>query len=131
MVPSIRASTWKVPGPQAATLSTGASSVPTFWTHCPLMIAVGSYEPLGEALDGVLVPRPAYRLAVPYGAPARTACEACGTPVTWVGVRGCARCGARLGPRTWAMGLFGTVSFAAVTWALWPAAPVLPAALAV
>jgi leader peptidase (prepilin peptidase)/N-methyltransferase len=95
-----------------------------------LVVAVAAAAVLG-ALAGVLAPRPAYRLAVPYGAPPRTACEACGTPVTWVGLGGCARCGARLGPRTWAMGLFGTVSFAAVSWALWPAAPVLPAALAV
>src|SRR5437660_1136719 len=72
----------------------------------------------------------AYRLSVPYGEPPRQGCAACGTPVGWVGVRRCAGCGARLGPRTWVAGLFGAVSFAAVTWALWPS-PVLPAVLVV
>jgi leader peptidase (prepilin peptidase)/N-methyltransferase len=94
-----------------------------------LVVAVAGAAVLG-ALAGVLAVRPAYRLAVPAGAPDRTACASCGTPVTRVGFRRCARCGARLGTRTWVMGLSGGVSFAALTWALWPG-PVLAAALAV
>ena len=91
----------------------------------PVAVAAG----LG-ALIGAGVPRPAYRLSVEYGQPPRAACASCDAAVTtWLGWR-CARCGTRLGPRAWVVAAAGAVSFAAVTWALWPGSG-LPAALAV
>ena len=91
-----------------------------------LVVAVAGAAVLG-ALAGVLAARPAYRLAVPSGAPPRSSCTACGVPLTWIGVGGC--CG--VGPRAWLTGLAGAVSFGALTWALWPAAGALVAALVV
>lgn len=47
---------------------------------------------------GLLVPRAAYRLAVPYGAPWRTECPG-GHPLPgWVGLARCAECAARVTP---------------------------------
>ncbi len=93
-----------------------------------LPVAVALAAGLG-ALAGAFVPRLAYRLSVPYGEPPLARCATCDCPVTWVGWR-CGRCGARLGPRTPVMVVLGAVSFAAVTWAVWPGAG-LAAALAV
>jgi len=98
----------------------------------PVPALVAACAALLGALAGVLVPRPAYRLSVPYGEPARSACGNCDAPLDgWVALpAGCPHCGAALGPRTWLTGLWGALSFGALTWALWPS-PILPAALLV
>jgi leader peptidase (prepilin peptidase)/N-methyltransferase len=88
------------------------------------------------ALAGALVPRLAYRWSVPYGEPARSACVHCDRPFS-PGVRGwlamsnrCPGCGTRLGPRRWLTVPTGALTFAALTWVLWPS-PILAAALLV
>jgi leader peptidase (prepilin peptidase) / N-methyltransferase len=86
------------------------------------------------ALLGALVPRPAYRLSVPYGEPARPGCGHCDRPfpagsrgwLTWSGR--CPGCGTRLGPRRWLTASSGALAFGALTWVLWPS-PLLPALL--
>jgi len=84
------------------------------------------------ALVGALVPRPAYRLSVPYGEPPRSACGHCELPLTgWYALSGrCSRCGNRLGPSRWLAVPTGAVAFGALTWVLWPS-PILAAALLV
>ena len=81
------------------------------------------------AVLGALVPPVTYRLSVPYGEPARSACAACGTPLRWRPGR-CPACHARLGPPVWLTALLGAVTFGTLTWALGPV-PVLPAFLVV
>jgi leader peptidase (prepilin peptidase) / N-methyltransferase len=80
------------------------------------------------ALVGALVPPLAYRLSVPYGAPARTGCDRCGTPLRWRSR--CPGCHARPGPA--AAGWIGTgaLVLGGLSWALGPV-PALVAALAV
>lgn len=88
------------------------------------------------AVVGALVPRMAYRLSVPAGAPRRSACDACARPFPaggagWVRPGGrCPACHARLGPRGWLTGSVTTLSFAALGWAFGPS-PVLGPYLAV
>jgi leader peptidase (prepilin peptidase)/N-methyltransferase len=88
------------------------------------------------ALLGALVPRPAYRLSVPYGEPPRATCGDAGCPFPagprgWLSLSGrCPGCGTRVGPRPWLVVPAGAVVFGALTGVLWPS-PVLPAALLV
>jgi leader peptidase (prepilin peptidase)/N-methyltransferase len=89
-----------------------------------LVVAVTGAAVLG-GVAGILAARPAYRLAVPSGSPPLSTCAGCGRSLSWV--RAC--CDA--GPPRWIMGLAGAASFGALTWALWPAAGALAAALAV
>lgn len=88
------------------------------------------------AAAGLLVPPAAYRLAVPFGEPARRACAGCAAPLPpgvrgWLSLRSpCGTCRVRLGPPRWvtagAAGLAGGLLGAA----LGPVA-VLPLFLAV
>jgi leader peptidase (prepilin peptidase)/N-methyltransferase len=83
-------------------------------------------------LVGVLTAGPAYRLAVPAGAPPLDHCARCASALPdrlWVPPR-CRACRYPLGPRRWLTGLVGAVCFAALGWALGPD-PMLPAALLV
>ncbi|MFG2056851.1 prepilin peptidase [Micromonospora sp. NPDC048930] len=85
---------------------------------------------------GLLLPRVAYRFAVPFGEPLRAACAGCGVPLR-PGVRGllsvrltCAACAARLGPPSWLTGVAAGLAGGLLAAALGPAA-VLPLYLAV
>ena len=79
---------------------------------------------LAGGLAGALVPRVAYRLSVPYGASARSACELCSRPfppglIGWVHFNArCPGCSARLGPRSWWTVPAGAVSCGLLAWAL-------------
>ncbi|HEX8626835.1 MAG TPA: A24 family peptidase [Catenuloplanes sp.] len=88
------------------------------------------------AVVGALLPRVAYRLSVPAGAPPRSACDACAGPFPpggagWVRLGGrCPACHARLGPRGWLTATATMLGFAALGWAFGPS-PVLAPYLAV
>ena len=75
------------------------------------------------ALLGALVPRPAYRLSVPYGEPPRA-----GDPPFPAGIRGWLTLAGGTRPRRWLTVPAGALVFGALTWVLWPS-PVLPAVL--
>jgi len=76
---------------------------------------------------GALVPMTAYRLAVPFEEPDRTACIHCGLELRgWVRLpSACASCGRRLGPPAVLTGAIGAVAAGTVAAALGPS-PVLP-----
>jgi leader peptidase (prepilin peptidase) / N-methyltransferase len=86
------------------------------------------------ALVGVVLPRSAYRLAVPAGAPSRSACADCAAPFTlglsgWVRLGAdCPFCGTVLGPPGAWLACLGALVFAALGWLLGPV-PALPAYL--
>ncbi|MCW3843791.1 A24 family peptidase [Micromonospora yasonensis] len=85
---------------------------------------------------GLLLPRAAYRFAVPFGEPLRDICVNCGASLPlgtrgWLSVRStCPTCAARLGPATWATGVTAGLAGGLVAAALGPVA-VLPLFLAV
>lgn len=89
---------------------------------------------LGVAI-GALVPRPAYRLSVEYGAPPRADCAGCGYALAssrlgWAPVDNhCPGCRRRLGPSRWLTVPVATVAFAGLGWAV--PVPALPAFVAV
>jgi leader peptidase (prepilin peptidase)/N-methyltransferase len=71
-------------------------------------------------LLGALVPGVVYRLSTPSGEPARSACAACGVPLSgWLPGR-CGGCGVRLGPPVWLTAPIGAVIFGTLAWALGP-----------
>jgi leader peptidase (prepilin peptidase)/N-methyltransferase len=88
------------------------------------MVALGCA--LLGALVGAVAPGAAYRLSVPYGAPAAAGCRACGRPLPgglagWVRVPArCPACGARYGLGTWRGALVGAAVFGGLGWALGP-----------
>jgi leader peptidase (prepilin peptidase)/N-methyltransferase len=88
--------------------------------------AVGLASLAGLA-GGALVPLTAYRLAVPFEEPDRTACVHCGRSLSgWVQLTDrCRGCGRRLGPPAWLTGLCGAIAAAAFAFALGPSG-VLP-----
>ena len=87
----------------------------------PAVVAAVCAALLG-ALIGALVPRPAYRLSVPYGEPPR------GRDEFPPGIRGWLSLAGGTRPRRWLTVPAGALVFGTLTWALWPAA-VLPVVL--
>src|SRR5262252_7163551 len=90
----------------------------------PVAVAVaGGFGLVG----GALVPMTAYRLAVPFEEPDRTACVHCGLALPgWVRLpSACAACGRRLGPPFWLTGATGALVASTLAVALGPS-PVLP-----
>jgi leader peptidase (prepilin peptidase)/N-methyltransferase len=90
----------------------------------PVAVAVaGGFGLVG----GALVPMTAYRLAVPFEEPDRTACIHCGLALRgWVRLpSACASCGRRLGPPAVVTGAVGAVVAGTVAAALGQS-PVLP-----
>lgn len=79
---------------------------------------------LAGGLAGALVPRVAYRLSVPYGAPPRSACAGCARPFPpgpsgWVRVTArCPGCRRRLGPPGWLTAPVGALACGLLAWAL-------------
>ena len=70
---------------------------------------------IGAVLGGLLG-RPVYRLAVPAGAPIRTACDGCAAPAGWVAAGNCVGCGRQLGPPWWGLGITAGIASAGIGW---------------
>ena len=78
------------------------------------------------ALVGALVPRPAYRLSVPYGEPPRSGSET--SDDFPPGIRGWIALSGGTRPRRWLTVPAGALAFGTLAWVLWPA-PMLPVVL--
>lgn len=94
----------------------------------PLLIATCAVT-CGAA--GLLLPRAAYRLAVPFGEPLRDACVDCAAPLLpgvrgWLSIRSaCPACAARLGPPAWVTGMAAGLAGGLLGAALGPVAVLL------
>ncbi|MQA27736.1 MAG: prepilin peptidase [Micromonosporaceae bacterium] len=78
------------------------------------------------ALSGPLLARPAYRLSVDTGEPARGTCGDCDAALGWFSVAPCPSCGRRLGPPAWALAVVAAVACAGIGWRFGFSAALVP-----